>query len=388
MKIAVLGGLGIQGRAAVADLTRSPGVEEVVCADVDLRSLPELAAYADLGRVRGVVLDASSSAALVGLLEQVDVAVDLLPLPFMRNACEAAIEARVGLVTTNYGKPLADLHGAAVAAGVSLMPECGLDPGIDLVLYGRALEQFDRLEVMNSYCGGVPEASACDNPLRYKVSWNWEMVLRSQMRDAVFVHDGQRYEIPGALQHDNPMIHTIQVPGVGELEAVPNGDAAVYTEILGVADTVREAGRYLLRWPGWSAFWAPLKRFGLLSEEPVPGIGVSPREFLARFLGPQLQYRRDERDLVVMHNVFRGSQGGRYKTVTQNLVIARDLESGLLAMSMGVGYPASIAAQMIARGEVRKPGLLSPTVDLPTELFLAELAARGLRVQEEVRWDD
>lgn len=384
MKVLVLGGLGLQGKAALLDLARSQGVAEVLCADVGSTGLEKLARFVDLRRIRMVRVDASSKGALVSLFRQgVDVAIDLLPLPLMRTAFEAAIEAGVPLVSTNYAKTLHDLHARAVDAGVSLMPECGLDPGIDLVLFGHAVKQFDRLERLDSYCGGIPEKAACDNPLSYKISWNWEMVLRTQQRDSVFITDGRRLEVPAAEQHETGMIHTIHFPGLGELEAVPNGDAVFYTDLLGVTATIRRTGRYALRWPGWCAFWRPLKRLGFLSDAPPPGLGVSPREFLVRLMEPQLQYRDHEKDLVVMHNVFEGIANGRKKKIVTNLLIERDLTTGLFAMSAGVGYPVSIVAQMIGRGQIARTGLLNPAVDVPYEPFMAELSRRGIVVTEE-----
>ncbi|TIM84204.1 MAG: saccharopine dehydrogenase family protein, partial [Mesorhizobium sp.] len=100
-----------------------------------------------------------------------------LPQPLMREAVQAAIATRTPLVTTNYGKTIADLAPAAEAAGVSIMTECGLDPGIDLVLYARAARQFDAITAIDSYCGGIPEPRAMAKPLCYKVSWNFDMVL-------------------------------------------------------------------------------------------------------------------------------------------------------------------------------------------------------------------
>lgn len=173
------------------------------------------------------------------------------------------------------------------------------------------------------------------------------------------------------------------------LEAFPNGDASRYAAMIGAAEGLQRSGRYSLRWPGWSAFWAPLKELGFLSEEPVAGLGsrVSPREFLGRLLGPRLQYGPDEKDLCVMRNIFRGIEGGRRKTVTSDLVIERDLESGLFGMSLGVGYPASIVAQMLARGEITEPGLLNPLTHVPDGRFLDELARREIHVVETVTWD-
>ena len=368
MKVAVLGGLGLQGRAAIADLAAS-GVEEVICVDTQADGASRLAGLTDLGRVRFVVPEGPVGAALAEVMRGVDAVIDLLPQPLMREAVLAAIETRTPLVTTNYGKAIADLGPAAEKAGVSIVTECGLDPGIDLVLYAHAARQFDTITAIDSYCGGIPEAKARIEPLSYKVSWNFDMVLMSQNRDSVLVDGGKRVEVLAARQHDNPFIHQIAVDGLGQLEAFPNGDAAHYAAMLGAASGLQSSGRYSLRWPGWSAFWAPLKQLGFLSGEPLPGLGagISPREFLARLLGPQLQYGADEKDLCVMRNVFRGVEGGRGKTVTSDLVIERDLKSGLFGMSLGVGYPASIVAQMLARGEIGKPGLLNPLQHVPDD---------------------
>ena len=387
MRIAVLGGLGLQGRAAIADLVASDGVEEIVCVDTAADGPARLAGLTDLARVRFVVPEGAIGPTLANVLDEVDAVIDLLPQPLMREAVQAAIATRTPLVTTNYAKSIADLAPAAEQAGVSIMTECGLDPGIDLVLYARAARQFDSIASIDSYCGGIPEPKAMAKPLCYKVSWNFDMVLVSQNRDSVMIEDGERVAVPAGQQHDNPFIHEIEVAGLGRLEAVPTGDALHYVEMLDSAKGLRRSGRYTLRWPGWSAFWAPLKELGFLSEDKVSGTTVSPREFLGRLLGPQLQYGPDEKDLCVMRNVFSGLEGGRRKTVTSDLIIERDLASGLFGMSLGVGYPASIVAQMLARGDISKPGLLNPLLDVPDGPFFDELARRGIKVAETVAWD-
>jgi len=387
MKIAVLGGLGMQGKAALLDLARSGRVREIICADFSLKDWDKLTAITDVAKITPIQVDGSSKKALVALFKQgIDAVIDLLPLPLMANAFEAALETRVPLVSTNYGKPIQHLHEPAKAAGVSLMPECGLDPGIDLVICGHAVKQFDELHVLNSYCGGFPEKKACTNPLNYKISWNFDLVLRSHKRPAVLIQKGSRLSIPAERQHENEMIHTIQFPGLGELEAIPNGDAAFYTELLGIGAGIREAGRYTLRWPGWCAFFAPIKRLGLLSDEPVKGLdcAVTPHQFMVKLLEPQLQYTAVEKDLVVMVNIFSGMKNGRRKTVTSTLLIERDLKSGLYGMSLGVGFPASIVAQMIASGEITPKGVLNPALHVPHAPFMAALAQRGIVVTEEV----
>jgi saccharopine dehydrogenase-like NADP-dependent oxidoreductase len=331
-------------------------------------------------------MDASASRNIVEVLQRgVDVAIDLLPIQFMPLAFEAAIEARVPLVSTNYAHTLHHLHQPALAAGIALMPECGLDPGIDLVICGQAAREFDEIHVINSYCGGFPERRACTNPLNYKISWNWDMVLRSHKRASVFIKGGKRMGLSAEEQHREDMITTINFPGLGELEAIPNGDAAAYVDLLGITKTVQEAGRYTLRWPGWSSLIRPLKKLGFLSEDPidVDGCLVSPHRFMVKLLEPRLQYLDDEKDLVAMLNVFKGIKKGREASWVNSLLIERDLETGLLAMNVSVAGPASIVAQMLGRGEILKKGLLSPAVDVPYQPFMSELARRGIVVREE-----
>lgn len=385
MKVAVLGGLGAQGRGALRDLSRSEAVTRILCADQGTELTGPIRSGLDLGKIEFVSLDATSRSGVERCIQGSDVVVDLLPAPFMASVFEAAIAAGVSVVSTNYCHRSEGLDERARQAGIAIMPECGLDPGIDLIIYGHAVKQFDELNVLNSYCGGIPEARACDNPLRYKVSWNWDMVLMTQKRESFFIHNGSRVHIPGAKQHDNELIHQIDFPGLGKLEAIPNGDAVFYTDLLHVTQSIRETGRYSLRWPGWCEFWRPLKAFGFLEETPVAGLGapVSPLQFVSKLIGPQIQYRDDEKDLALMYNVFEGVQGGQRKRLTSSLVIERDLQTGVFAMSMGVSSAASIVAQMIAGGRIGRKGLLSPCTDVPYEAFMAELFKRGLVVHEE-----
>jgi len=386
MNIVLLGGLGLQGKAALLDLSRSRSVERIISVDTATEMPERIRPHLDLDKITFVQADASSKDVILGILRNdVDAVIDLLPAPLMLNAVEAAVEAGVSIVSTNYFHKAARIDEKAKNAGISVMPECGLDPGIDLILFGHAVKQFDTLQVLNSYCGGFPEKKACDNPLKYKVSWNWDMVLTTQKRESIFIKNGRQVTIPAAKQHDNSFIHQISFPGLGSLEAIPNGDAAFYVDLLNLEGSVMETGRYSLRWPGWSAFWHPLKQLGFLGDDPVHGLAsdITPHQFLTKLIGPRIQYRDDEKDIAAMYNVFEGIKDGRKKWLTSSVMIERDLETGLYGMSLGVGYTASIVAQMLGSGQIRRNGLLSPATDIPYDAFMAELSERGISVKEE-----
>ena len=385
MRVLVLGGCGIQGKTAVYDLAGKTTVTAVICADLNPDRITAISPFVDMAKVKPVLLDAGSSEALAHLFRQVDVAIDLLPRQFMEPVCRTAIRTGISLVNTNYACPITHLHDEAQKAGVAIMPECGLDPGIDLVLYGEARRRFDELNVINSYCGGFPERSACDNPLNYKVSWTFEGVLASTKRDGRIIRRGEVIDIPAERQHDPEYVHEVTFPGLGTLEAIPNGNAVFFTDALGVTASIRETGRYSLRWPGWSAFWRPLKQLNFLSEKPVAGLegSVSPYELIDKLVGPQIQYRRNEKDLVAMLNIFEGQKKGRQVRLVSRLVIERDLETGLMAMAQGVGCPASIVAQMIANGEITETGVLSPMKHIPYFAFIDALRNRSMILEEE-----
>ena len=386
MNVLVLGGCGIQGRAALYDLSRNPRVGGVTCADIH----PDLIhsfGFLETDKILSVRLDARDPNVLASIMgENFDVVLDFLPPQWIRPVAEAAINSGVHLINTNYAYDILDLDQAAKEKGISIIPECGLDPGIDLILYNSSLKHFDEVFKLNSYCGGVPEKAACDNPLNYKISWNIHAVLKSQIRDATIVADSELIHIPAKNQHDNAFIHQIDFPGLGILEAIPNGDAVHYAKLLNIEKHLSDTGRYTLRWPGWCSFWNPMKKLGFLSDEPVSGLPerVSPLEMVAQLLEPQLQYNDNEKDLCVMVNKVEGEKKGKQHIMTSSLLIERDLTTGLMAMSMGVVYPACLAAEMIVNGEITKKGVLSPAVDVPCESFMDRLNKRGIRVNETI----
>ena len=386
MRILVLGGCGIQGRTAVSDLAGSKDVTEIICADANLDALDLIRDFPGMAKVRPEVFDAAHPQNLIELIRRADAVIDLLPRHYIPQVCQAAIQTGVSVINTNYGDSIGHLAEQAREAGVAIMPECGLDPGIDLIIYGEAGRRFDELHVINSYCGGIPERAACDNPLNYKISWTWEGVLSAMNRDARVIRDGRMMDISAADQLNAQNLHTVEFPGLGTLEAVLNGDAVFYSDLLGVTETIRETGRYSLRWPGWGAFWHPLRKMGFMEDEPVADLpcDVLPLQFLDKLLGPRLQYRPNERDLVVMLNVFEGLMDGRPKQLTSRLLIERDLDTGLMAMSKGVGFTTSIVAQMMVKGEIVGGGILAPAVDVPYQSFMHELSRRGIEAEETV----
>ena len=389
MKVLLLG-VGKQGKAALYDLIHSTDVSELVAADIDLAALQVYVRSQPYANdIRCEQVDAASAESLDRLMSQgFDVAIDL-GNPLLRdNVVAAAVRHRVHLVNAAYPTPEAQrLSGEAMASGITILPEFGMDPGIDLVLLGEAVRSFDEVEEIVTYGAGFPAPEALDNPLKYKVSWTFEGLLRSYYRAGRVIRDGKIVDFKETEMFCPEHLHELDLDGLGSLEAFPNGDALMYVEVLGIDPAkIRNLGRYVLRWPGHSSFWKTLVDLHFLDLDPlsVDGQAVDRRHYLAALLEPQIQYHDDERDVVVVRIDVVGKQNGATKRALYQVIDFRDLETGFTAMSRTVGYTASIGAQLIATGHITKRGLVSPVTDVPYEILVRELSKRGVRVTSEI----
>ncbi len=377
MNIIILG-LGAQGKATLFDIVQNKDIRKIVVVENDPAQVSEFISRINDPRVKVLSADANSRDEMLPLLKEADVIIDLLPTPFRKHIAELAIEAGTDLVNTSFRQHIESCAPAAALKGVLIIPEAGLDPGIDLVLAGNAISRFDEVEEFRSACGGVPVKEACDNPLNYKVSWIFEGVLGAYNRPADLIIDGEVVPIAGDKIFDHN--ETVELEGIGVFDRYPNGKASSYAKLLGLADQVKDMGRYTFRWPGHSDFWKKIVDLGLIDTDPV--LGISPRKFMAKVLESRLQYKDDEQDMVVLMNEFRGTKDGKKKRITQILVDKRDLDTGFMAMNRTVGFTASIVAQMVLSGKIKGKGILNSAKDIPYDDFITELGKRGIKVEE------
>ena len=258
----------------------------------------------------------------------------------------------------------------------------GMDPGIDLLLGRMAVDALDEVHGLYSYGAGIPEPACADaNPLRYKITWTLEGVLKAYMRPARYLKGGETREIPPGRIFRESNVHTIEVDDMGPMEAYYNGDAVHYIEVFGLGDGVRDMGRFAFRWPGHCCFWSTLSDLGFLDDAPTENETVSPRRFLVDHLTPRLQFEPNERDMVIVRVEAWGLKDGKEKKAVGQLIDYRDLSTGLFAMNRTVGYTAGIAARMILEGKIDRPGVLSPARDIPPEPIMDALKARGMDVR-------
>lgn len=393
MKVLLLG-VGLQGKAALHDLVNSEEVSEIIAADIDIEGLKTLVAKKQYSKVSCEFLDVNKQENIDQLMAQKpDVVIDLLPVNFVDKIAQSVVNYGLNLVNTCYTslflKTLAD---EAENKGIIILPEFGFDPGIDLVILGEARKGLENIELINSYGAGIPEAEACNNPLNYKVTWTFEGVLRSYFRKGILIKDGKIVEIKENEMFHPENIHEVEIEGVGKLEAIPNGDAVKYLEIIGIKkdskeySLINEMGRYSMRWPGHSSLWKTLVDLHFLDNEPITinNIEVNRREFLAKIIEPHILLEPHERDLAILRVELIGMKDGKKKRIIYDMVDKRDLDSGFTAMSRTVGFTASIGAQLIGLGKISKKGLLTPVNDIPYEILDSELRKRNIIIKSQI----
>ena len=398
-------GLGMQGKAALYDIVKSDSVSEVIVVE----SSPDLGKYiTTIGseKIRQVNIDATDTSAIRDLMKKVDIVIELLPNTFAYPIGQMAAEIGVNLVSSSYfanineqdsrkrqqrQKDLEELHKEAQKKDISILCEFGMDPGIDLVLSKQVVNELDEVHVFYSYGAGFPDKGAGNNPIHYKFTWSVAGVLGSYLRSARVISEGKSIDIKAEDMFAPENIHVLKVDEIGfPLECFANGDSVHYATLLGIKEKVFNMGRYICRWTGHGAFWYVMAKCGLINNTPVEveGIKISPNQFVANILASQKQfyYGENERDVALIRIDGRGLKNGKPTRIIYQIIDKRNLETGFTAMQRTVGFTASIGAQMILNGTLKKKGLIFP-MDVPFDYFLRELRKRDMDIRRmEFDW--
>jgi saccharopine dehydrogenase-like NADP-dependent oxidoreductase len=435
MKRVLLLGAGLVSRPLVADLTHRPDIALTV-GDLDRAKAEQVLGGAEHGRAVAVSTD--DDAELAALVAEADLVVSLLPYTLHVKVAKIAIAHRVPLITTSYvSADMRALDGAARAAGVLVLNEIGLDPGLDHMSAMRAIRRIrddgSRLVSFRSCCGGLPAPEANTNPWGYKFSWSPRGVLAAGLNAARWLEDGRIVDAPG----DELFAHVAayDVPDVGRLEVYPNRDATAYVATYGI-EGVRTMFRGTLRYPGWCETLHAISRLGLLDggmrawrtgttydefmeafAEPGSGpvfervaarAGISaegavverlrwaglfsgqriestkaaPIDVLCGRLADCLAYAAGERDMIVLRHEFgvldpRGRDTSRLSTL-----VAFGDPGGDSAMARTVSLPASVAARLILDGRIASTGVRIPVDPEIYEPVLDALEPMGIVFRE------
>jgi lysine 6-dehydrogenase len=380
-------GAGRQGVALAYDLARFGEAKRVVVADADepvaRRAVVRLAALLPEQATAFVSArcDAGRPGDVSALIRGADVLLSAVPYRLNVGLTDAAIAARVSFCdlggNTSVVRQQLSRHAAAVAAGVSVAPDCGLAPGLGNILAAHGVASMDEPEHVHVRCGGLPERPV--GPLGYKLVFNFEGLVNEYSGKAEFLRDGQRVEVPTRTE-----VEEIEFPPpVGRCEAaVTSGGTSTCPETF--CGRLRTYDYKTVRYPGHFAIIRALFELGCFEETVTlrDGRVVMPRAVLRALFEEQLTYP-DVRDLVVLRCTVCGRHRGRPCVRQYDLFDRHDEQTGFTAMERTTAFPAALVAHMQAR-RLLAPGARPLEVAIPTQQYLSELAVRGLRVEERL----
>lgn len=377
MRMLVLGA-GLQGSACAYDLLQNPDVTEVRLADIHVDHLaPSLAPYSGK-RLIPTPLDVRDAEAVGALMREANAVMSAIPYYYNLDLARFAIDAGVhfcdlgGNTDIVFNQQL--LHEQAKAKGVSVVPDCGLAPGMVNILAEHGIQQLDSVERARIYVGGLPQNP--EPPLNYQLVYSLEGVLDYYTTLSWIIRDGKRTQMK-ALSEVEPI--TFAEP-VGELEAFHTA-GGLSTMAFRYENRIPSMEYKTLRYPGHAAIMESMRDLGLLDLEPidVKGTRVIPRDVVIEALRPKLTKPKGK-DFVALRVTVEGMKGGKAKTIGFELVDFFDEKTGLSAMMRTTGFSLSITGQLQASGSI-PAGVLTPDEAMPAEKYISELARRGVNIR-------
>lgn len=378
MRMLVLGA-GLQGSACAYDLLAHTE-HDVVLADLDVARLPAFLQPYLGGRLTPVQVDANDHAAVRRVMEGVSATMSAFPYYFNGPLSALAIEA---------GSHFCDLGGnteivleqkrlqeRAVAAGVSVVPDCGLAPGMVNILAEHGIRQLDEVRSATIKVGGLPQNP--EPPLNYQVVYSLEGVLDYYTTLSWVVRDGKQHQVKALSE-----IEELDFPGAGRLEAfhTAGGLSTMAQRYEGNIPTMEYK---TLRYPGHAKTMETLRELGLFDLEPVDvkGVKVVPRDVFISVVGPKLRKDYEESpDLVALRVEVEGKDRGEEVRLRWDLLDRYDEETGITAMMRTTGFSLAITGAMQAEGKV-PAGVWTPDEAMPAREYIAALAERGVVIQE------
>ena len=379
MRMLVLGA-GLQGSACAYDLLQNPDVKEVRLADLHTDHLEHFLAPYSGDRLIFTPVDVRDREAVLALMRQSDAAMSAIPYYFNFELAELAVDAGVHFSDLGGNTEIVfkqkTLDPAAKKKGITVIPDCGLAPGMVNILAEHGIRQLDTVESVRIFVGGLPQHP--QPPLNYQIVYSLEGVLDYYTTLSWVLRGGKRTQVTALSE-----IETVDFAApVGELEGfhTAGGLSTMAFRYEGKIPTMEYK---TLRYPGHAKIMEAIRELGLLDLKPVDvkGMKVVPRDLVVAAMGPKLT-KPDAHDLVALRVVTEGKKAGKPKRIGWELVDYYDEKTGISAMERSTGYSLSITGQMQARGEIGKAGVFTPDEAIPAEKYISELGRRGVMIKE------
>jgi lysine 6-dehydrogenase len=377
MRMLVLGA-GLQGAACAYDLANTPAVSEVLLADLRVDRCPAFLTPLIGSRISPIALDVRDQDAVRRAMRGCQAVMSAVP--YYLNAPLAAAAIAEGAHFSDLGgnaEVVAQqkrLQDQAARAGVSVVPDCGLAPGLVNIVAQLGISRLDKVESVRLYVGGLPQKP--EPPLNYQVVYSLEGVLDYYTTQSWVLRGGSLTHVAALSE-----VEDVQFGApVGRLEAFHTA-GGLSTMAFRYEGRIAEMEYKTLRYPGHARIMEAMRDLGFFETEPVT-VGdrpVVPREAAIAVMGPRLR-KPAAPDMAVVRVVVRGEKAGTAKTLVWELVDRMDEAHGITAMMRTTGYSLAITGVLQAQGRI-PAGVSTPDECMPAEEYLAALRERGIDVR-------
>jgi len=379
MKYTVLGA-GMMGNAVAYDLSTYQPDAEIVLADRDF-ALARKNALAIGKNVTPLELDVNNGVELWATLQGSSAAVSAISYNVNYPVTLAAIEA---------GVPLCDLGGnmdvvrrqleldeKARSKNITVVPNCGLAPGLAGILAVTGAREFEELDAIRMRVGGLPQNP--QPPLNYQIVFSAEGLINEYVENSEAIRNGVRTSVQSMTE-----LEEISFPApFGTLEAFhTSGGASMLPQMF--EGRVKELDYKTIRYPGHCDKFRVLIELGFTDLEPIvlANLVKTRRELFAELLQNKLSY--NDKDLVLLRVTVSGTRHGCKATLAYELIDYYDETTGMTAMMRTTAFPTSVIAQMLAQGDITAKGVLLPEQCVPGDVLIKRLEQRHIQISSVI----
>ncbi len=375
MKIAVIGS-GLMGRAVVYDLSRAEGVEEVGLFDFDSDLAEEIARKFGNEITSAGKVDARDETMVAGILKDYDACISAVTYRYNEGLTRAAIKTKTHFFDLGGNNDMVrvqfEMDEAAKSADVTVIPDCGLAPGMVSVLVAGGIAEFDKVMSVKIRVGGLPQVPR--PPLNYQMVFSSEGLINEYWEPALILENGQPRTV-------NPMtgLEKLEFDGIGELEAfyTSGGTSTLPQTLRGKIDFLDYK---TIRYPGHCQIFRPMLEIGLGSRSPIKvgDTSIEPREVFKKVLEKNLFF--NEPDMVLVRITFEGTKAGKARHLIYEIVDRQDTRTGLTSMMRTTAFPVAIIAWMVGSGKITKRGVVTQEEAVDSGFFVQQLKKRNINL--------
>jgi len=374
-------------------------------------------------------------------IENADIVISMLPASLHITVAKDCVRLGKNLVTASYvSAEITELDEAAKQAGILLLNEIGLDPGIDHMSAMQVIDEIKEnggeLTSFKSFCGGLVHPDYDNNPWNYKFTWNPRNVVLAGQGTAQYIENGDYKYIPYTSLFERT--EHMEVLDAGEFEGYANRDSLSYRKSYGL-DDIPTLFRGTLRRKGYSEAWNVFVQLGMtddtyklensasitnrefinmflpfndaltveeklckqfslttdsvifqkiawlnaFSENKVGIENASPAQILQAICEKKWTLGSEDKDMIVMQHQFEYVQNGEQKKLNSSLLVFGD-DPRYTSMAKTVGLPVAIATKLILSGAIKSTGVKIPTTKDIYVPVLKELEENGINFVEEL----